>query len=120
MAATKNRITRINRINRTKKRKTSPATPPVTFIGSVRVPIRISGSVTSISLRKNLVALWILLSDMEPKDYKSPLTDFIYKCSDSWKENTAKGFSEFISEKLIESILDSNDYVDYKKILAKI
>lgn len=84
---------------------------------SIRVSIRISGGVTSLSIRKNLIALWILLSEVYSKDPKEELTEFIYKCLDLWKGDTAKGFSDFVSEKLIQSILETEDYIAYKKIL---
>ena len=93
---------------------------------SIRIPLRISNSVTSLSLRKNLIALWILLRDnvhehndpiLQPLKSKDLLTDFVYNCLDQWEEDTAKGFSDFVSEKLIESILEENDYIEYKKIL---
>ena len=102
-----------------------PKEPKIQLQQSIRIPLRISNSVTSLSLKKNLIALWILLRDnvqhndpiLQPLKSKDLLTDFVYNCLDQWEEDTAKGFSDFVSEKLIESILEENDYIEYKKIL---
>jgi len=87
---------------------------------SFRVSVRVSGSVTSISIRKNLIALWVVMNDIEPDSIRDSLVDFVYSYLDSWNGETAKGFSDFISEKLIQSLLEDKDYIVYKRILADI
>ncbi|MDP8268246.1 MAG: hypothetical protein P9L97_05905 [Candidatus Tenebribacter davisii] len=53
----------------------------------------------------------------DPKDSKDDLTDFVYTCLDKWDKDTAKGLSDFVSEKLIQDMLEAEDYIEYKKIL---
>lgn len=91
---------------------------------SMRISVRIASVVTSLSIKKNLIALWILLGEEElsegSEQVKRLLTDFVYECLDQWDHCTAKGFSDFVSDKLIESILEVDDYNSYKRILGKL
>lgn len=95
---------------------------------ALRYSIRIAGSVTSISLRRNLVSLWLTLNTDEILKFNSniqdslngKIMDFVYKCLNSWNENNGKGFSEFVSERMIEDILDNEDFERYCKISAYI
>jgi hypothetical protein len=85
---------------------------------SIKIPIRIgkSNSVSSLSLKKSIVALWILLHEINAKEAKGKLIDFVYKCVDLWEEDNAKGFSDFVTERLIKDILDIRDYKEYLQI----
>ena len=85
---------------------------------SVVFSIRIQGACTSISIRKNILALWALFLEIE--DWKSSLNDFAYQCADKWKGRSAKGFSDFVTSELIVSLLEEKDSVLYKKILVKL
>ena len=87
---------------------------------SIVIPIRIQGKVTSISIKKYIIALWILLSNYDKKIYKKELNDFIYGCSDSWEGSSAKGFSDYCVLKMIISLLEENDSLKYKKILEEL
>lgn len=92
---------------------------------ALRYSIRISGSVTSLSLRRNLVSLWLTLTTDQVREFNSvaksnlngKVLNFIYKCLNEWKEDNGKGLSEFVSEKMIQDILDLEDHAKYKSIL---
>ena len=86
--------------------------------GSMRISIRISSQVTSLSIKKNLIAIWILLMNTDPEDSRDDLTEFVYKCLDQWTGDSAKGFSDFVSERLIQDMLEADDYIEYKQILG--
>ena len=85
---------------------------------SIKIPIRIgkSNSVSSLSLKKSIVALWILLHEINAKEAKGKLIDFVYKCVDLWEEDNAKGFSDFVTERLIKDMLDIRDFKEYLQI----
>lgn len=95
------------------------------LIDSLRFSIRISPkSVSSVSIKKNIISLWILmtvtplekdLTKLE-KIHKNYVTDFIYSCLNRWKGNTAKGFSDFVTEGMIRDILDKKDFSEYRRI----
>ena len=87
---------------------------------TLTIPIRIHKSTTSITIKKSTVALWILLCNIKRKNIKSRLSDFVYSClsgQDSWKGKNAKGFSDFVSERMIKSFLEKEDLRKYEKIL---
>lgn len=87
---------------------------------ALRFSIRIAGSVTSLSLRRNLVSLWLTLNTQDETvgDYQGKVSNFIYSCLSKWDKDTAKGFSDFVSEKMIQDILERRDFIKYKRILS--
>ena len=80
---------------------------------SLKYSIRISGSVTSLSLRKNIVGLWLTLNEEDAIEFDSNIKgklngvvqNFIYKCLSDWKRHDARGFSDFVSE-MSQKLLD--------------
>lgn len=73
--------------------------------------------VTSITLRKNILALWILMAEKHEEDPQKTIMDFIDSvCLKRWKGDTAKGFSDFVTKCMIHSLLESADFELYKKI----
>lgn len=87
---------------------------------SIRINIRICGVSTSISLRKNLIALWILMTRQHPTRWRDNLNDFVYKSSGVWTGESAKGFSDFVTERMILTLMEQRDRGKYKTILKKI
>ncbi len=89
---------------------------------ALRYSIRIGGSVTSLSLRRNLVALWLSLNieKIGLEDLQGKVSNFIYECLGKWKGDTGKGFSDFVSEMMIADVLDEDDFYKYQEILARI
>jgi len=61
---------------------------------ALRFSVRISGTVTSLSLRRNIVALWLSLSfdKIDKIDLQGKVSNFIYANLSDWKNNTGKGF----------------------------
>jgi len=47
---------------------------------------------------------------------KHTVTDFIYSSLNSWTGDTAKGFSDFVTERMIQDILEKKDYLEYQNI----
>lgn len=92
---------------------------------ALRYSIRISGSVTSISLRRNLVSLWLCLNidsvvEIDRGKLQGKVQNFIYSCIDEWKKDNAKGLSDFVSDKMIEDIIDEKDFRNYALIFDTI
>jgi len=85
---------------------------------SLRFPIRILGSSTSLSIRRSVVALWLTLTteDDVKTPYKDIISDFIYTCINSWEGQSAKGLSEYVAERMLQDILEKEDYKRYQKI----
>lgn len=87
---------------------------------SLRFSFRLSGRSTSITLRKNIVSLWVVLLGISTKEYDSEIYKFIEKCINDWGNDTARGLSDFVTEKMIQSILQKSDFVLYKRVFKKI
>jgi len=76
---------------------------------------------TSVTLRKNIVALWILIMDKAESDPYIIVQEFIEKvCLKRWTGDTAKGMSDFITKCMIHDIVPEGDFVLYKKIYLSI
>jgi hypothetical protein len=91
------------------------------YVETIKFNVRIGsgiGSVnTSITLRKNIVSLWILLMDKSNSDPYITVQNFIdLVCMKRWTGNTGKGLSDFITKCMVHSFLDEDDFKLYKKI----
>lgn len=72
---------------------------------------------TSITLKKNIVALWLVMMDKIHCDHNRVIIDFIQNvCMKRWKGNSAKGMSDFVAKCMIHSMLDKEDYESFKMI----
>ncbi len=111
----------------TLKTQTVPAqTTSITksFTKSIKFSIRMGHKVTSISLKKNVCSLWLLMNSPinpgYPKHPKNIILAFIHRLTQETQRNSAKGFSDFITEKMIEDILSKKDFNEYKRIKTRI
>ena len=100
---------------------------------SVRLP---RGIVTSLTLKKNIIAIWMLYrtpleSDPEQvctlieeglpvKDdtIREMVTRFVYRCLNDWEHDTGKGLSDFVTELMIEDALEMEDHSIYQMIMS--
>ena len=72
---------------------------------------------TSITLKKNITALWLVMMDKIHCDHNRVIIDFIQNvCMKRWTGNTAKGMSDFVAKCMIHSMLDKEDYESFKMI----
>ena len=84
--------------------------PQNRITNTIRFSIRLGKRVTSISLRKNNIALWILLknedlTDLSKEDISNTVLNFIYVCLNDWNNDNGKGLSEYVSERMIQGSL---------------
>lgn len=101
------------------RKKTGSPTRSLKF--SIRISTNEGSLVTSISLKKNICSLWLLLREnpnQKSQNLKNMVLDFIHTSLDEWQKNniTAKGFSDFITERMIKDILTEKDFIEYKRI----
>ncbi len=83
----------------------------------VKYNIKMDGFPTSITLRRDVVSLWILLTENYTLDKTLLVREFIEdKVLPRWTRSHGRGLSEFISKCMIRSILSSDDYSMYRKI----
>jgi hypothetical protein len=73
--------------------------------------------ITSITLRKNVIALWITMMDKIEENPHQLVQEFIDKvCLARWEGASAKGMSDFVTKCMIHSFLDEMDFKVYKKV----
>lgn len=72
---------------------------------------------TSVTLKKNIVALWLVMMDKVHTDHNRIIIDFIQNvCMKRWRGDTAKGMSDFIIKCMIHSMLEKDDYEAFKMV----
>ena len=94
----------------------------------IRMSLRIDGKVTSITLKKKIIALWLIYnvgineSNIEEKisSLKTSVFDFVYECLKGWHYLSGKGLSDFITNKMISEILEKEDYAVFLNIIKNI
>lgn len=100
---------------------------------SVRLP---RGIVTSLTLKKNIIAIWMLYRtplESDPEQVcdlieeglpvkadtvKEMATRFVYRCLNDWEHDTGKGLSDFVTERMIEDALEMEDHSIYQMIMS--
>lgn len=83
----------------------------------IKLNIKFMGGMTSITLRKDVVALWVLMLEHGGDDTMLHLKDFINdQCLERWNKDSAVGLSEFINWCLIRSFLSQKDFFSWRKI----
>jgi len=107
----------------------------------VKLSVRIKDKVTSLSISKSIVVLWVLFSVttqdvdlnelagfVKRKEYKENtiirlVKDFIFESLGEWEKEDGKGLSSFIVEKMIHDMLYDQDlhgtYLNLVKTLDK-
>jgi hypothetical protein len=90
----------------------------------IKFTIRLQEKVTSLTLKKNIITLWFILNfDQGSKPVtKTVILDSVSDFIDSWKDKwttinkkNGKGLSDYITEKMVYSFLDSDDLKYYKE-----
>ncbi len=109
---------------------------PIAITAHMKISIRLPrGIVTSITLKNNIIAIWLLyrtprehdveqvcelLEKREPvKDdtVRAMVMSFVYDCLEMWEKDTGKGLSDFITEKMIGDCLEEDDHFLYKALM---
>lgn len=105
----------------------------------VRISVRIpKGIVTSLTIKKNIIAIWLLFRTPLSTDKEmvidlienkeeignntipDMINSFVHSCLDEWDKNTGKGLSDYITEKMIGELLEENDHIIYRTLMGLI
>lgn len=72
---------------------------------------------TSVTLKKNIVSLWLVMMEKIHCDHNREIIDFIQNvCMERWRGDTAKGLGDFILKCMLHSILEKNDWENFKLV----
>lgn len=125
-------MVRLEKIQRPFQGKGEATTTPMTKTNTLRFSLRIysaeypQGKVTSITLRKSIVILWVLFGTrnftFENKQnlhdrIEGILTDFIHNSLKKWEYTDGRGLSDFILECMYKDFLVKSDYKRYKQLM---
>ena len=89
----------------------------------IKLNIRVNNKPNSVTIRKDIVALWILMLELDIKgdEIQEALLNFVLnQCLPRWKKNYAKGLGEFINMCLLRSFLDRTDFYEWRKIYFRL
>ena len=84
----------------------------------MKINFRLHKKHTSITLKNDMVALWLLMNDFDEKEDNPEdlVNEFVLKCLDLWKLNVARGFSEFVYKNMYADILERRDFLKFQRI----
>ena len=68
---------------------------------NLRYSMRIEGRVTSVYLKKSILALFIVVCCPDDIDTRDFIQENIYSILDSWKKSSGKGLSEYITTQML-------------------
>jgi hypothetical protein len=86
----------------------------------VKINVKVNERVTSVTVRKDLAALFLLMTDDVDADAKA-LTEFVKEhVIPNWKKSTGRGLSDFVSRYMVRSILSARDFHVYNKIRQRL
>ena len=74
----------------------------------MKISTRINGRVTSVKLKDSICALHYLILGSDERIYEHCL-DTCHTLIGKWRGDSARGLSTYISDKMIEEIIQSND-----------
>ena len=128
--------------------KNLPITPSQTPSLHIKISVRLGkgskGIVTSLTIKKNTVALWLLYTcdpevlhtniineeerekgaELKPEDIQKDkdtvsqlISEFVYKCLEGWDKETGRGLSDFVTELMTKDILDEEDHYNYSELM---
>jgi len=83
----------------------------------IKINVKRQDGTTSITLRKDVVALWVVMMDKVQSDPVYLVQDFIHdQCLPRWKKHHGRGLSDFISQCMIRNLMTKEDFYVYRKI----
>jgi hypothetical protein len=72
---------------------------------------------TSVTLKKNIVALWLVMMEKIHTDHNREIIDFIQNvCLKRWKGDTAKGLGDFVLKCMLHAIMEDDDWINFKEV----
>lgn len=86
----------------------------------IRISVKIAGKTTSVSVKKNIIALWVVKKCTGESKWREAFNNFIYECLDLWDGETGRGFSEFLVDRVFLDCLSEEEYLLYNKIRGEI
>ena len=72
---------------------------------------------TSITLRDDIVSLWILFTGREDTNYFDECVNFVDACMEIWESTNGRGLSKFVMNNMMKDILEDSDFNSYNQIL---
>ena len=87
----------------------------------MKVSTRINGRVTSVNVRDSVCALHYVICGSDSLDQvENHVLDTCHDIISTWKGTTARGLSSYITDKMVEDLLDTDDVPNYKQTLTRL
>ena len=72
---------------------------------------------TSVTLKKNIVSLWLVMMEKIHCDHNKEIIDFIQNvCLKRWRGDTAKGLGDFVLKCMLHAIMEETDWENFKVV----
>ncbi len=86
----------------------------------MKVSARINGRVTSVTVRNSICALHYLICSEDGKDAYDHVLDTCHGIIDTWAGDTGKGLSSYITDKMVEDLLEDTEQEQYLDLITEL
>ena len=86
----------------------------------MKISTRINGRVTSISVKDSICALHYIICAANGKKAEDHVLDTCHSIMTEWKGGTARGASAFITDKIVEDLLEAQDLPKYHETIQEL
>ncbi len=86
----------------------------------MKVSTRINGRVTSIRVKNSVCALHYMVCAPPNKNIESHVLDTCHTIMSQWEGRTGKGISGFITDKMLEDLLELNDVSEWQAMIKRL
>lgn len=85
----------------------------------MKASVRIGGKVTSLQVRSSVLAMYYILTG-EGKDPHQHSLEVINAIVEKWKGSDARGLSSFITDAILEQMLEREDLPLYRNVYDRL
>jgi hypothetical protein len=99
--------------------KLDPVENKIEFSKHLKFPCKLNGSSTSVTVKKDIICIWFIFSEYRKMDVSEiyPLVqEIVNECAEEWIFSSGKGFSDFVTDKIIYKTLNNADFSTYKRV----
>ena len=89
-------------------------------LNKMKISTRINGRVTSINVRNSVCALHYIICCEGVKKLENHVLDTCHDIISTWKGATARGLSSYITDQMLEQLLDDADKDNFHETIQRL
>lgn len=82
--------------------------------------VRLNGKSTSFSIKTNIIAFYCVVTKTDCKKCFYEFSSIVSDIAKDWTGENAKGLSDFVVKKILETLLKKKELKEYKNIIKEL